>query len=175
MSEIDLEVLRGNVTWAATGASLAIDTTNGDYTYIDDLPDPAGVSLGMTKLGPNALIFNVGKSYTGPTTISAGTLQFNDAAIGTGDVHNNGALVFNYTTGTVTVANNISGSGTLTKSGAGTMVLSGGSLSYTGRTTIQGGTLEAVGAGGLGLLGGNGLDIQHGKAVLDYTGTRRTR
>ena len=70
MSAIDLTTLRGNVTWAATGASLAIDTTNGDYDYADDLPDPAGVSLGMTKLGPNKLIFSTTKSYTGPTTIS---------------------------------------------------------------------------------------------------------
>jgi len=45
-----------------------------------------------------------------------------------------------------------------------------GSLSYGGRTTIQGGTLKAIGGGGIGLLTGNGLDIQHGQAVLDYTG-----
>ena len=79
--------------------------------------------------------------------------------------------MFNYGSGgTLTVSNNISGSGTLTKMGAGMVVLSGSSLSYTGLTTINGGTLKAVGAGGLGLLAGNGLDIQHGQAVLDYTG-----
>ena len=94
--------------------------------------------------------------------------------IGSGDVTNNSTLVFNPTTGTMTVTNNIVGTGTLTKSGAGTLLLSGGSLSYTGLTTLQGGTLEAIGAGGLGLLVGAGLDIQHGKAVLDYTGTGLT-
>ena len=132
--------------------------------------------LGIVKFGADTLTLTAGNNYTGPTNIAAGTLQFSGSGtLGTGDVTNNGALVFNYTSGTTTVTNNIAGTGTLTKSGAGTVVLSGGSLSYTGLTTIQGGTLKAVGAGGLGLLAGNGgLDIQGGKAVLDYTGVVMT-
>ena len=163
----------GNVTFNS-GSALAIDTTDagGDFTFSGVLTQSG---VGLTKLGANKLILIGANSYSGPTTISAGTLQLNDGGtIGSGDVTNNSALVFNPTTGTMTVTNNIVGTGTLTKSGAGTLLLSGGSLSYTGLTTLQGGTLEAIGAGGLGLLVGAGLDIQNGKAVLDYTGTGLT-
>ena len=69
--------------------------------------------------------------------------------------------------GTIT---NTAGTLSLTKVGTGIVTVSG-SLSYGGRTTIQAGTLKAVGAGGIGLIASNGgLDIQHGQAVLDYTG-----
>ena len=170
-----------NVTLGDTSANTL--TLTGDATLSHDmvLTTPGnGVTMsgsisggyGITKAGSGTLTLTGANSYTGPTTISAGTLQFTGGGtLGTGDVTNNGALLFNYATGTTTVTNNIAGAGTLTKSGAGTLVFSGGSLSYTGRTTITAGMLEAVGAGGLGLLAGNGgLDIQGGKALLDYTG-----
>ena len=128
--------------------------------------------MGFIKQGPNTLIVSGASFYTGATTINAGTLQFNDGAtLGTGNVTNYGGLVFNYSTGTTTVTNNIGGTGTLTKSGLSTVVLTTGSLTYTGRTTVTAGTLEAIGAGGLGLVYNNGgIDIQGGQAVLDYTG-----
>ena len=80
---------------------------------------------------------------------------------------------YNVQGGSITA--NLAGNVGLTKTTSGTVVLGSGvtpsgSLNYTGRTTINGGTLEAIGAGGLGLLGSAGLDIQHGQAVLDYTG-----
>ncbi|MBJ2559722.1 autotransporter-associated beta strand repeat-containing protein, partial [Salmonella enterica subsp. enterica serovar Kottbus] len=88
-------------------------------------------------------------SYTGGTLISSGTLVANDVnALGTGDVTDNAVLELN-TGGTFD--NAISGSGQVVKSGDEMLTLSGAN-SYTGGTTISGGTLvasnvEALGSG----------------------------
>ncbi|EDT8677262.1 hypothetical protein XX79_004737, partial [Salmonella enterica subsp. enterica serovar Mbandaka] len=88
-------------------------------------------------------------SYSGGTLISDGTLvASNVEALGTGDVTDDATLELN-TGGTFD--NAIGGSGNVVKSGADTLTLSG-SNSYTGGTTISGGTLvastvEALGTG----------------------------
>ena len=86
------------------------------------------------------------------------------------------AMTLNVPGNGVTISGNIgeatgaTGSG-LIKAGPGTLTLTG-NLNYTGRTVIQAGTLKAVGLGGANLVGsGNGLDIQGGRAVWDFTGT----
>ncbi|EBI0252425.1 AIDA autotransporter-like protein ShdA, partial [Salmonella enterica] len=85
--------------------------------------------------------------YTGGTTISGGTLVANNVeALGTGDVTNNATLELN-TGGDFT--NAISGSGQVVKSGDKTLTLSGAN-SYTGGTTISGGTLVANDVNALG-------------------------
>ncbi|EGY1541344.1 autotransporter outer membrane beta-barrel domain-containing protein, partial [Salmonella enterica] len=86
-------------------------------------------------------------SYTGGTLISGGTLvATNVEALGTGDVTNNATLELN-TGGDFT--NNISGNGQVVKSGDETLTLSG-TNSYTGGTTISGGTLVATNVEALG-------------------------
>ncbi|EAO9200366.1 fibronectin-binding autotransporter adhesin ShdA, partial [Salmonella enterica] len=81
------------------------------------------------------------------TLISGGTLvATNVEALGTGDVTNNATLELN-TGGDFT--NNISGSGQVVKSGDDTLTFSGAN-SYTGGTTISGGTLVATNVEALG-------------------------
>ena len=53
-SETDFKTLQTYADWTA-GASLTIDTTNGDYTYTSSLVDPNYYSIGLTKLGPDTL------------------------------------------------------------------------------------------------------------------------
>ncbi|EBL5543850.1 autotransporter outer membrane beta-barrel domain-containing protein [Salmonella enterica subsp. enterica serovar Schwarzengrund] len=103
----------------------------------------------VVKSGDETLTLSGTNSYTDGTLISGGTLvATNLEALGTGDVTNNATLELN-TGGDFT--NNISGSGQVVKSGDETLTLSGAN-SYTGGTTISGGTLvasnvEALGSG----------------------------
>jgi autotransporter-associated beta strand protein len=97
----------------------------------------------LTKAGPGTLTLTGTNGYSGGTTIAAGTLQVgNGGTTGTitGNVVNNGVLAFNRSTD-LSFDGIISGTGSLTKAGAGTLTLSG-SNSYTGPTTINGGMLS---------------------------------
>ncbi|WP_176179403.1 autotransporter-associated beta strand repeat-containing protein, partial [Salmonella enterica] len=101
----------------------------------------------VVKSGDKTLTLSGTNSYTGGTTISGGTLVANNVeALGTGDVTNNATLELN-TGGDFT--NAISGSGQVVKSGDKTLTLSGAN-SYTGGTTISGGTLVANDVNALG-------------------------
>lgn len=122
----------------------------------------------LTKIGGNALTLSSSNAYTGGTNLNGGTINLGNAfALGTtGTIaFNGGALRFSSVnkvdyssrfsqaagqqyridTGgqTVTLAGNLSSSGgTLTKLGAGNLVLSG-SNSYSNGTTVSSGTLTA--------------------------------
>jgi autotransporter-associated beta strand protein len=72
----DVDTLLANAT--KTSGALGIDTTNGDVTQWTAFTPTNMGSLGLTKLGSNALILNQTNTYTGPTTVSAGTLQLTD-------------------------------------------------------------------------------------------------
>ncbi|WP_202188265.1 autotransporter-associated beta strand repeat-containing protein, partial [Salmonella enterica] len=101
----------------------------------------------VVKSGDKMLTLSGANSYSGGTLISDGTLvASNVEALGTGDVTNNATLELN-TGGDFT--NNISGSGQVVKSGDDTLTLSGAN-SYTGGTTISGGTLVATNVEALG-------------------------
>ncbi|WP_035605406.1 autotransporter-associated beta strand repeat-containing protein, partial [Haloferula sp. BvORR071] len=106
-------------------------------------------NVNLTIAG-GTLILGANNTRTGTTTVNAaGTLQIGNGGtigtIGADAVANDGALVFNYGTGAaVSVANVISGSGTLAKRGAGTVILSGIST-LSGATTVEGGTLKLGG------------------------------
>lgn len=121
-----------------------------------------GSGLDVNQIGTGKTILTADNTYGGTTTISAGTLQIgNDGTTGTlgsGNVTNNSALIFNRSDAT-SYAGDISGSGTVTKQGAGTLTLSG-SNSYTGATTVNAGTLSVssdnnLGTGSITLNGGN--------------------
>ncbi|NBX67150.1 MAG: autotransporter domain-containing protein, partial [Proteobacteria bacterium] len=77
-------------------------------------------------------------TYTGGTTVSAGTLTGNATSL-QGDIANNASLVFAQT-GSGTYAGIVSGTGVLVKSGAGNLTLSGANT-YSGGTTVSAGTL----------------------------------
>ena len=101
----------------------------------------------LTKLGAGTLSLTGSNSYTGVTTVSAGTLSVGDgtpAGSVAGDIVDNATLVFNRSNN-LTYAGAVSGSGALTKLGAGVLSLTG-SNSYSGVTTVSAGTLS-IGAG----------------------------
>jgi fibronectin-binding autotransporter adhesin len=97
----------------------------------------------LTMQGSGTTILGGTNTYTGPTTISSGTLQINSPTglPANNAVTDNSSLVFNINSpGSAAVSANISGSGTLTVQGTGTTILSGANT-YAG-TTISSGTLQ---------------------------------
>ncbi|MBN8460792.1 MAG: autotransporter-associated beta strand repeat-containing protein [Verrucomicrobia bacterium] len=108
-----------------------------------------GAIVALTKVGTGTLTLAGANTYTGATTISAGTLQIGNGgatgSLGTTAITNDATLAFNRT-GTVTQASAISGIGNLIQAGTGTLVLTG-TNTYTGATTISAGTLQ-IGDGG---------------------------
>jgi autotransporter-associated beta strand protein len=134
----------GNIA-LANGRALSV-TQTGNSTYSGIV---SGTDSSLTKLGAGTLTLTGANSYTGTSTITAGTLQVGDGGttgtLGSGAVTNNAALTFNRSND-LTAANVISGTGTLTKLGAGTLTLTGLS-SYTGITTISAGVLRLGAAG----------------------------
>jgi autotransporter-associated beta strand protein len=118
-------------------------------------------SLTQTSSGVQTL--SVSNSYTGGTTISAGTLQLSSGGwFGSGNITNNGTLTFNRSANS-TVSASISGSGAVSATGGGTVTLSGNNT-YNNGTTVSAGTLlvnSSAGSGPMlvnsgGTLGGGG-------------------
>ena len=150
-----------------------IDTATGTtLTQQGAIGDATGEMGRLTKKGDGTLVLLGNNTYSGGTTISAGTLQIgNGGGSGTlsgGAVTNNAALVFNRS-GTLTAANEINGGGTLAKQGTGTLILSG-SNTYTGSTTISAGTLQIGDGGATGTLG-SGAVTNNASLVLNRSGT----
>ena len=120
----------------------------------------------LVKSGNALLAVAADNALAGLTTISAGTLQVGTGggtgSLGTGDIVNAAAFVVSRT-GSLTIPGAISGTGSLTKTGAGNLVLSGSS-NYSGATSVAAGRLSVNGALGnspvtvlaLAELGGSG-------------------
>ena len=156
-----------------SGSGGAITLGSGDLTV-----NQAGATAfngkisgagGVTKTGAGILALNGASSYTGATTVDAGTLQLGAGGSlasttalivngGTFDLENGGQTVgsLSGTGGAITLGNgtltvkqsittsflgDISGSGGLTKAGRGTLILDG-TNDYTGLTSVDGGVLE---------------------------------
>jgi autotransporter-associated beta strand protein len=134
---------------------LTIGVANGGGTLTGPMTDGGTGSgdgrggLALTKVGTGTQILAGTNTYSGVTTINAGTLRIgnggNTGTFGTGPVVNNSSLVVDRT-GTLIASNTISGPGTLTKVGTGTLNLTGHST-YTGTTIISEGTIQLGVAG----------------------------
>lgn len=111
----------------------------------------------MVKSTAGTVILSLDNANSGGTLISAGILQLGDGSstnrgqFGTGPVTNNAVVVLNHS-GAFTLANNISGSGSITNLG-GSASLTGTNTNFSstgsGSVTVAGGTLA-----GNGIIGG---------------------
>ena len=127
---------------------IQLDTNGQSVTFAGSLS--SSNLAGLTKAGPGSLTLSASNGYKGATLVSSGTLQVGNggsgASIGsTSNVFDNASLVFNHAD-TVTFDPVISGNGSLTKLGSGTLVLTG-SNAYTGATLVSGGTLLLANTG----------------------------
>ena len=123
--------LQGNIT---DNAQLTFDqATNGTYGEI------VSGTGSLTKAGNATVTLTGPNTYTGGTTVNAGTLRGNTTSLH-GNIVDNAALEFSQATNG-TYSGIASGTGTLTKTGAGEVTLSGANT-YSGGTTVSAGTLR---------------------------------
>ncbi|TIS85188.1 MAG: autotransporter outer membrane beta-barrel domain-containing protein, partial [Mesorhizobium sp.] len=150
--------ITGNIT---NNGTLVFDRSNGLVL--------AGVisgSGGVIQQGSSTTALTGDNTYNGGTTISAGTLQLGNRGTSgsiTGDVTNNGTLVF-YRTDSYTFAGTISGSGAVNQLGSGTTILTADNT-YAGVTTISAGTLQLGNGGTSGSIAGNVTN--NGTLIID--------
>lgn len=213
-------VLQNGGTLQYTGANVTSDRgftvgTGGGVVGVSNAASTltlGGTAIGtgsLTKAGVGTLVLSGTNTYSGGTTISAGTLRAGSTqAFGTGlmtlantagatlDLNgfnasvsalqgggpSGGNVVLGTATltlsgGTGTYAGVISGTGGVTRSGAGVQTMSGCGNTYSGATTINGSTistdcladgLQASGIGASSAASGN-LVLTAG-GILNYTG-----
>lgn len=125
----------GGIVKTGTG----VLTLSGANTYLGGTT----ISQGTVAVSANS---NLGDSKFTPVNVTGGTLRITGTSLANLDSRPvnwdsfNGGLDIADANHTFTVANNISGSGSLTKSGAGKLVLTG-TNTHTGSTTVSAGTL----------------------------------
>lgn len=179
-----LAVSNGGTITSTFGTSVG-----GSSTYLNDFPitstnllnftgdsniilngNITGASGGrVTKTGTNELRFNGTNTYTGVTTISAGTLVINGAITSAyaGGIVNNSALQINPPTNS-TYGQIISGTGSLTKLGSNSLNLTAAN-SYQGGTIIGAGAITLSGSGTIGATTGT-LNMSSGATLTLATG-----
>ena len=129
---------------------------------------PTSQPSSLAKSGTGSLVLNGANTYTGGTTISDGTV----AVTGSGVLNNGnydgnialsaaGSKLVIDTTQNQSLGGIISGAGSLVKSSAGTLTVTGSDNSYTGATTIGGGTLALNGTH----TGGGAYTVQSGATL----------
>lgn len=149
----------------SAGATLRFNR-GSSKSFFDIISGAGGITVANTPTATVRLVS--ANTYTGPTTISSGTLMIGQGnpgdpgSIVSSVVNNSATLVFNRVED-LTYAGVINGTGVVTKQGAGRLVLNG-THTYTGATTVSAGTLLVNGVIGPsavtvtgGTLGGNGL------------------
>lgn len=135
-----------NVTGSVQPFSATV-TTDGTYTFQGTGSIAGGGSL--IKQGAGTLVVATDNTYSGATTVTSGTLQVGAGGtagtLGTGatSVATGATLTFNRSD-TSTYNGNVSGTGSMTKDGAGTIVLEGSSNAFTGTLTINAGTVRVA-------------------------------
>lgn len=139
----DIATLSG-IGGMAAGATLGVDTTNaagGKFTQSSAISNGNGNTnaLGLNKLGSNTLELTAVNTYTGPTTITAGTLLVS----GGGRIDNTSVLTIN---------------------GGGSFVYNNTTTPYTGTITVNNGTIGGRGTLGSALSFGSNAKLSPGNS-----------
>jgi fibronectin-binding autotransporter adhesin len=152
----------------------SVTFNNNTSTYTISGTNAIAGATGLNLAGTGTVVLLNVNTFTGPTSI-AGTLQLGNGQPGsdgsisqTSAIANNGALIFDLT-GSQSYNAVISGSGSLTLQGG--LVALTSSNTYSGGTTISGGTLQ-LGVGATGHDGAvSGNITNNGALAFNYAGT----
>ncbi|MFM9968850.1 MAG: autotransporter domain-containing protein [Burkholderiales bacterium] len=127
----------GNVTLGT--ATLTAGAANTSTTFFGVISGTGGLS----KAGTGVLTLSGANTYSGGTTVTAGTLTGTTTSL-QGAIANNAMVSFDQAS-TGTYAGVMSGTGTLAKAGSGNLILTSANT-YTGATTVNAGTLSVNGS-----------------------------
>ena len=124
----------------------------------------------LVQSGPGTLLLSAANTYTGGTTVSGGALEVGDSGTISGGVTDNASVILKASSGSENFTNVLSGSGSVSKWGSGTMVL-GGANSYSGGTTVSLGILSVstIADSGASNLSTGPVTLDGG--TLSYTGS----
>lgn len=155
-----------NLAQNVSPSAIVFNNESGDYTISST--GGFGILTGnLVKNGAAKLTIATNNSFTGTTTINGGVIE----VTGTGSIAassgiiNNASLVFSPTNSPNVYANPISGTGSITKQGTGTLTLSGANT-FSGDFTLDEGLLNFNSSSALGV--GSGSFIVNG-GTLDNT------
>ena len=170
----------GIISSNSISKTLQLDGVSSGNTVTGVISNGTGTGiLSLVKANTSTWTLTGANTFTGPTTITGGTLQIGNGgssgSIATSSsITNNGALVFNFGSGSPSYGNTVSGTGALTKLGGAPLTLSG-SNTYGGGTTFGGwliaGSSNALGSGTVTLLGtaagtqGYSLELNSGVTI----------
>jgi autotransporter-associated beta strand protein len=154
-----------------------VDTNGNTLTLAGVIADGNGPGA-LTKMGTGTLTLSAANTYSGGTTVIGGLINFKSASnFGSGTITLNGGglqwasgtstdissrlaafgaggATFDTNGNNVTLASALLGTGGLTKIGAGALTLTG-TNTYSGATTISGGTLQLGNGGASGSIVGD--------------------
>jgi autotransporter-associated beta strand protein len=189
--------LYSHLTFAATGASIGLDTTTASATFGNVLANPANTtSFGLVKLGANTLTLGNANTFTGPVAIQNGGLTVSSlnniasplasSSLGAPTTIANGTIALGYQTNAVAL--NYTGPGettdriinltgttgavTISQQGSGPLVMNG-NMTFTGvgakTVTFDNNTTSLATYGGT--IAGGQVGAAGGQVTLATTGT----
>jgi autotransporter-associated beta strand protein len=149
----------GGTITSSVGGSRTLTIGNGNAgggTYQGVIADGTGTTS-LVKTGTGTITLAGNNTFTGATTINGGTLRIGSGGtsgsiVAASSVTNNGTLIYDRSDD-VTLTYGISGSGSVTKEGAGLLILtqantySGGTIVNAGTLRVQNTTGSATGSG----------------------------
>ncbi|HBI4850292.1 fibronectin-binding autotransporter adhesin ShdA [Salmonella enterica] len=166
-----LTINAGSNSARAAHGTFTVDA-GSTFTVTSELDETTATSnwngSKLTKQGDGTLILSNTGNYYGDTEIDGGILAAKDAAaLGTGDVTIAESATLALSQGTLD--NNVTGEGQIVKSGSDELIVTGDNT-YSGGTTISGGTLTADHADslGTGAVANSGV-FQVGEGELENT------
>ena len=175
------------LTLDVTSGAPVIDVTQADRTLT--ISSEISGNEGLQKSGTGTLVLSGNNSYTGTTTVSAGTLLIGDGTTngtlsGSYLINSPGTLRIRYNTSGVqaswtgTIWNNFTGNGTLalatgkSSDGWGSAALTS---DFTGTLQIEGGRLSANSVIGNGFGSTKAIKVLAGGQLLDWAGSAITQ
>ena len=155
-----------NLTTALQPAAVLVNAAS-NYTFSG--PGEISGQTTLVKTNTGTLTILTTNNYSGVTTIGKGKVQLGNGttsgSLGTNAIQDSGSLVLDLPAN-ASFANLVSGPGSLTQAGSGTLTLTADN-SYTGGTTISAGTLEL----NTGAWFGGGNVVDNGVLVFNSSGS----